>query len=89
MNTLIFLIFLHFLIGCSANSSVYVSNVGAVISLFCNSQLTPVWMKDDKVAQSLAVGGRKVARFTDQRYHRVLFKIRCSEICSIFVSLNG
>ena len=43
-------------------------------------------MKDDKVAQSLAVGDRKVARFTDQRYLLVHFKITKN---FLFVSLNG
>ena len=37
------------------------------ISFVCNSESTPVWMKDADDVQSLAVGDRKARRFKDQR----------------------
>ena len=46
-----------------------VINADTAFSISCDSSTTPVWMKDDKVkvAQSLAIGDRRVARFTDHR----------------------
>ena len=51
----------------SAAAQKYVSYAGDLFQLSCSSKTTPVWFKDDDAAQTLAIGERKAARFTDQR----------------------
>ena len=64
-KTLIFLA--SFITGVLTATDDFFSPSGDSFTLTCESNTIPVWFRDNKVAQSLAVGDRKVARFTDAR----------------------
>ena len=51
----------------SASVQQHVTTFGSSFSIDCSSNPAPVWLRDDNVAQTLAIGDRKTSRFTDER----------------------